>query len=135
MILMRLVWLDLRTYRLPDIYTLPLMVAGLVLAAGVDGIGLINALTGCLIGFALFWAVGHFYYRRTGQEGLGLGDAKLFSACGAWLGVGWLPYVLLVATVGGLIIALIRKPTTNRQIAFGPWLAIGFWLVWVRVHF
>jgi general secretion pathway protein O len=135
LILMRLAWLDLRTLRLPDVYTLPLIAAGLVLAALGDGIGLHNALIGSLAGFGLFWALGQYYFSRTGQEGLGLGDAKLFAASGAWLGYALLPYVLLLATLAGLAFAVLRRSFENRQIAFGPWLALGFWLVWVSLHF
>lgn len=135
LILARLAWLDLRTLKLPDVYTLPLIGAGLVLAGSSNGIGLTNAFIGSLAGFALFWAVGHYYYNRTGHEGLGLGDAKLFSASGAWLGFALLPYVLLLATMAGLMFALIPRSSDTRQIAFGPWLALAFWLVWVSVHF
>ncbi|MFC6589480.1 prepilin peptidase [Sulfitobacter pacificus] len=100
-VLARLSWIDLRTFRLPDVYTLPLILAGLILATGDKGIGLPASLLGCLLGFALFWVVGQYYFWRTGQEGLGLGDAKLFAASGAWLGPAALPYVLLIAALGG----------------------------------
>lgn len=134
LVLARLSWLDLRTFRLPDFYTLPLILAGLILAAGQDGIGLTASLAGCLLGYALFWGVGQYYFWRKGREGLGLGDAKLFAASGAWLGVALLPHVLLIAAVGGLVVSLLRPPTSGREIAFGPWLALGFWLVWMVVH-
>lgn len=134
-VLARLSWIDLRTFRLPDVYTLPLILAGLILATGDKGIGLPASLLGCLLGFALFWAVGQYYFWRTGQEGLGLGDAKLFAASGAWLGPAALPYVLLIAALGGLVFLRMRKNAVRREIAFGPWLALGFWLVWIAEHF
>ncbi|GAA6178059.1 prepilin peptidase [Sulfitobacter pacificus] len=134
-VLARLSWIDLRTFRLPDVYTLPLILAGLILATGDKGIGLPASLLGCLLGFALFWAVGQYYFWRTGQEGLGLGDAKLFAASGAWLGPAALPYVLLIAALGGLVFLWMRKNAVRREIAFGPWLALGFWLVWIAEHF
>lgn len=134
-VLARLSWIDLRTFRLPDVYTLPLILAGLILATEDKGIGLPASLLGCLLGFALFWAVGQYYFWRTGQEGLGLGDAKLFAASGAWLGPAALPYVLLIAALGGLVFLRMRKNAVRREIAFGPWLALGFWLVWIAEHF
>ena len=125
--LARLVWIDVRSFRLPDIYTLPLIVAGL-------GMDVVSSVLGGVIGFGLFWAIGTFYFRRHGTEGLGLGDAKLFAASGTWLGYAVLPQVLLVASLGGLVFAIFTRGKESRQIAFGPWLALGFGLVWLKVN-
>ena len=130
-VLARLAWVDLRTFRLPDIYTLPLIGAGLVLALVTDLISVGASVAGALTGFGLFWAIGHFYFSRHGQEGLGLGDAKLFAASGSWLGVWLLPYVLLVASLGGLAYAVMSRRNPERKIAFGPWLAFAFMTVWI----
>jgi leader peptidase (prepilin peptidase)/N-methyltransferase len=130
-VLARLAWVDLRTFRLPDIYTLPLIGAGLVLALVTDRISVGASVAGALTGFGLFWAIGHFYFSRHGQEGLGLGDAKLFAASGSWLGVWLLPYVLLVASLGGLAFALMTRRNPERKVAFGPWLAFAFMTVWI----
>jgi leader peptidase (prepilin peptidase)/N-methyltransferase len=131
--LARLVWIDLHSLRLPDIYTLPLIAAGLAIAPFHEGVTVAASLIGATIGFGLFWAIGEIYFRRHGTEGLGLGDAKLFAASGSWLGYALLPQVLLVASLGGLIFALLAKRDGKRQIAFGPWLALGFALVWLKV--
>lgn len=130
-VLARLAWVDVRTFRLPDIYTLPLIGAGLVLALVTDRISVGASVAGALTGFGLFWAIGHFYFSRHGQEGLGLGDAKLFAASGSWLGVWLLPYVLLVASFGGLAFALMTRRNPERKVAFGPWLAFAFMTVWI----
>ena len=84
-VLARLAWVDLRTFRLPNIYTVPLIGAGLVLAVVTDRISIGASVAGALTGFGLFWAIGQFYFVRHGQEGLGLGDAKLFAASGSWV--------------------------------------------------
>jgi leader peptidase (prepilin peptidase)/N-methyltransferase len=70
------------------------------------------------------------------RAGLGLGDAKLFAAAGAWLGPAGLPSVLVWACGAALIavaIHSIRGQTLSRtsRIAFGPFLAFGFWIVWL----
>lgn len=130
-VLARLAWVDLRTFRLPDIFTLPLIGAGLVLALVTDRISVGASVAGALTGFGLFWAIGHFYFSRHRQEGLGLGDAKLFAASGSWLGVWLLPYVLLVASLGGLAFALMTRRNPERKVAFGPWLAFAFMTVWI----
>ncbi len=63
-----------------------------------------------------------------GRVGLGLGDAKLLAAGGAWLGVALLPDVLLVSALAGLCWAVGRR---RSRIAFGPFLAGGIWVVWL----
>ena len=132
--LARLVWIDVRSFRLPDIYTLPLIVAGLGMALLSGEPDVVSSVLGGVIGFGLFWAIGTFYFRRHGTEGLGLGDAKLFAASGTWLGYAVLPQVLLVASLGGLVFAIFTRGKESRQIAFGPWLALGFGLVWLKVN-
>ena len=123
--------IDLRQYRIPDGLSLPLMAAGLGLAAlrpGLVGLPLSDHAIGAAAGFGVLAAIGAWYHRRTGIDGLGLGDAKLFGAAGAWLGWQMLPHVLLAASLAGLVAAgLLRR----RRIAFGPWIAAGFFGVWL----
>jgi leader peptidase (prepilin peptidase)/N-methyltransferase len=131
-VLLRLSWIDRREFRLPDRYTLPLIVAGLLLAAAGIGAGILSAAAAALLGFGLFWIIGHWHFEKRGAEGLGLGDAKLFAAAGAWVGLAGLPYVLLIASAGGLMMAALRgRSSRPAGIAFGPWLALGFWVVWI----
>jgi leader peptidase (prepilin peptidase)/N-methyltransferase len=135
LVLGRLAWLDIRTYRLPDRYTLPLIAFGLVLGSRSGGIDLSTSAIGGIVGYSIFWFVGAFYFKRNGVEGLGLGDAKLFAASGTWLGYMLLPYVLLLAAVGGLVFAVLRRTSQRRQIAFGPWLCLGFLILWLEATF
>src|SRR5262245_28011209 len=89
--------IDLATFRLPDVITLPLILAGPLLAwaAGWDGVWWRVISAG--VGFAALFAVGSGYLALRGRTGLGLGDAKLFAAAGAWLGMEMLPSVMLWA--------------------------------------
>ena len=122
---------DLRTLRIPDPLNLALILTGLGLAA--TGWHLTDHLIGALAGYALFWGIGEVHFRRTGREGLGLGDAKLFAGAGAWLGWQPLPFVLLIAALGGLVAALVQRWRGARaELAFGPWLAAGLWAMWMR---
>ena len=129
-ILLRLSWIDLREHRLPDVYTIPLILAGLLLATAEGMPVLTDALIGGAIGFGIFAGIGHIFFVRTGREGLGLGDAKLFAAAGTWLGWTALPSVLLIASLSALVFALIVKRRSDG-IAFGPWIALGFFVMWI----
>ncbi len=135
LVLLRLSWIDLISFRLPDVWTIPLIATGFGLAVTGIGTTVTASVIGGLLGFTVFWVIGAAYHRRTGQDGLGLGDAKLFAAGGTWLGYAALPYVLLIAAGGALLFAILTRRMVNRQLAFGPWLALGFWLVWVKFQF
>ena len=135
LVLLRVSWIDIKSFRLPDVWTLPLIAAGLGLALIGVGVPLMASLIAGTFAFLIFWALGSIYHKRTGREGLGLGDAKLFAASGTWLGYEALPYVLLISTGGALLFSLLYKPDRSRRIAFGPWLALGFWITWVAVRF
>ena len=126
LLLLAIAWADLRTMRIPDSLNALLAASGLALAA--LGERPWDHVIGAVAGYALFWAIGEAYFRRTGREGLGLGDAKLFGAAGAWLGWQALPFVLLIAALAGLAAALLQR---RSELAFGPWLALGLWAMWV----
>jgi len=130
--------IDLKTFLLPDTGTLGLILAGLAVAM-VDAqlVGPFEAAWGALLGFAALWAIGALYERLRGQTGLGLGDAKLMAAAGAWLGPWGLPQLLLIASWSGLLFALLlrlsgRKLDAKTAIPFGPFLGLGFLIGLVR---
>ncbi len=133
--LLWLCWVDLREMRLPDFLTLPLIAAGLAWAFLVTE-QLPASLAGALAGYAVIWGLEIFWRRVRGQEGIGLGDAKLLAGAGAWLGWMGLPIVLLVASASGLIVAGLGRIVLNNDtkptqiIAFGPFLGLAFWFVW-----
>lgn len=128
--------IDLRSYRLPDLLTLPLLLAGLVLAAlqGQETL-LWHAVAAVAAGLTLY-TIRSLYRALRGYDGLGLGDVKLFAAAGAWIGPEGLASSLLIACVTALAVALLWKladPGVNGRsvLPFGPFLAIGFWIVWL----
>lgn len=127
--LLRVAQVDLATLRIPDAVSLPLIGAGLGLAALSPAPALADRLIGAGTGFLLLAVIGEVYFRWRQSEGLGLGDAKLFGAAGAWLGWQALPLVLALAAAAALIWAVVRR--RHGVQAFGPWLALGFWLVWL----
>ena len=76
------------------------------------------------------------YRRWRGRDGLGLGDAKLLAASGAWLGLEGIAPTLLAASLSGLAAALIghvagRPIAAETRVPFGPFLAGATWLIWL----
>jgi leader peptidase (prepilin peptidase)/N-methyltransferase len=122
-------WIDLKQMILPDWITLPLIPAGLALA-WVQDQPLLERVIGAVAGYAAFAGIAWIYHRWRGRDGLGLGDAKLLAAAGAWTGWASLPSVVLVASVSALVWVLMARPDPQKPFPFGPFLALGFWLVW-----
>ncbi|MGV6848189.1 MAG: prepilin peptidase [Marinibacterium sp.] len=130
-----LAWLcvtDIRGLRIPDAASLPL--AGLGLGFSLwPVLGPLpatpqEALLGLSLGYGAFALIGAAHMALRAQEGLGLGDAKLLGAAGAWLGWRDLPVLVGLAALSALVFALVMR---RRRIAFGPWLAGAFWILWV----
>ena len=134
--LLTLAVIDARHLILPDVLTLPLISAGLLVIALALPDGLGASLIGATVGFAAPMAVRGLYGRLRGREGLGLGDVKLLAAAGAWLGWQGLPWVVLIAAVAALVsvlgvAAIRRRLDSAAPIPFGPFLCLAFWLVWL----
>jgi len=129
--------IDQRHEILPDVLTLPLIPAGLLVAFAIDPGKLADHAIGAAVGFVAFVAIAWTYQRLRGREGLGMGDAKLLAAAGAWLGWQGLPSVVVIGAVSALALALARaaggvKLSPVMRISFGPYLALGLWLVWLH---
>jgi len=132
--------IDLETYLLPDVLTLP----GAAVALGCSlllpplwtlGIGWQAALLGGLFGGGGLWLLSVLYLRVRGVDGLGLGDAKLMLLVGALLG----PVAVAVTLFAGAclalpagLLAMRRMDRTNTEgaglqtrLPFGPFLCAG----------
>lgn len=134
--LLTISFIDIKTLRIPDKLSLPLIVMGLALAVITSRTAALDHAIGAAAAFLLFAGLGEVFFRFRGIDGLGLGDAKLFAAAGAWLGWQNLPLVLLLASVGGLIQALLwQRQKPQSHLAFGPWIALAMGLVWISMHF
>ena len=134
--LLALGWIDLRRWLLPDVLTLPLVVAGLLAAVILDPEQLTDRSLGAALGYLGFRLIASAYRAVRGREGLGQGDAKLLAASGAWVGASALPQVILGAAVSALLAAGCLRLAGMRLAAhsalpFGPFLALATWLIWV----
>jgi len=120
-------WIDLDTYLIPDQLSLSLMWLGLFFSLFDFSITPSVAIIGALVGYLSLWLVFQLFKLLTGKEGMGYGDFKLLAAGGAWLGFEPLILVLLMASVSGLLIAMVQMLLKKSQlkIPFGPYLSIG----------
>lgn len=121
--LIALTMIDFDTQLLPDDITLPLMWAGILANMYGAFVSLESAVIGAVLGYLMLWSVYWLFKLFTGKEGMGYGDFKLLAALGAWMGPTALPLIILLSSVVGVIISVIRGQ--KGPFAFGPFLAIA----------
>jgi prepilin signal peptidase PulO-like enzyme (type II secretory pathway) len=128
--------IDIRSHHLPDLITLPLVVIGFAANAIVGSVSALPLyVIGAILGFLSLWGIATFYRRFTGRAGIGLGDAKLLAAAGAWMGSLYLaPIVFLGALLGLIAVGFLRvagHPISSQTIIpFGPFLSAAFFGLW-----
>ena len=126
-------WIDAETFRLPDVLTLPLILAGLLVTWACQPEALYGHAAAAALGYLSFRLLNAAYRALRHRDGLGQGDAKLLAAAGAWLGLAALPDVVLGAGMIGIGMAVLSMRAGglqgDRRIAFGPALALSFF-VW-----
>lgn len=128
--LLSLSMIDWDTTLLPDDMTLPLLWAGLLLAAlKVTNVSLESATWGAAAGYFSLWLIYWIFKLVTGKEGMGYGDFKLFAALGAWFGWQALIPIILMASVIGAIVGIALKFSSKLReggyIPFGPFLGLA----------
>ena len=135
-----LIWLaliDAATKLLPDVLTLPLMWAGIVLQLFPESrtVGLEASIWGVIIGYFPLRVLAHVYWLIRKREGLGFGDLKLLAAMGAWSGPGIIPGVIFLASVLALAGMLVSRKLAGHAVGiaeefpFGPWIIAAYMLL------
>jgi len=124
-VLVALSFIDMDTFRLPDVLTLPLLGIGLLGASLIPG----NpsgweSMYSALGAGGFFWIIARIY-----PQGMGLGDVKMVAAMGAFLGF---PAIFLAIFMGSFVGAAVEiflllagRKHFRQQTPFGPYLALG----------
>lgn len=127
--LLALTMIDMDTQLLPDVITLPLLWAGLMVNSFAVIVPLPDALWGAVGGYLTLWTVFHVFKVLTGKEGMGYGDFKLLAALGAWLGWQMLLPMIILSSLVGLVLAVgfitVKKQARSEPMPFGPSIAIA----------
>ena len=126
-LLLALMVIDWRKHLLPDVLVYPLLWLGLVVNIEGSYVSASQAIWGAIVGYVFLWIVRYFYNRMTAREGLGLGDCKLFAACGAWVGWFQLPIILILAcsVSAAIVLAVYRTAKQPFKVPFGPGLCVA----------
>lgn len=129
--LIALAAIDQETGYLPEAITLPLVAVGV--AANLFDLytDKLWSLIGALAGYLVFFLISTVYRRLRSRDGLGLGDAALFAAVGAWGGWPILAPTALIAALLALASLALASVFSGKQIdpstpiPFGPALCAG----------
>ena len=100
--------IDHRQNRLPDALTLPTLWLGLIINIETVFIPLPNAVAGAVCGYIVIRIIHDVEVLIRSKSGIGLGDAKLLAAIGAWYGPLALPILVVGAGLMTLVVYLDR---------------------------
>lgn len=132
-------FIDLDTWLIPDVISLPVLAVGLAGAWFLPGHPLLAHVLGASIGGAGLLLMAFVIEKVLKKEGLGYGDVKLLAMIGAFTGVVTLPLVLILASTQGAVIGLLwmalRKGPPKAApdgfvpaasaVPFGPFLSLA----------
>jgi leader peptidase (prepilin peptidase)/N-methyltransferase len=122
-------FIDLRYKIIPNGITLPGIVIGFLSSFINPDLAWWDSLLGIIAGGGFLGLVALGYYFLTKIEGMGIGDIKLISMIGAFLGVEGVVFTIVSGSVFGSIIGLFilarGKGDRKMEIPFGPFLSIG----------
>jgi leader peptidase (prepilin peptidase) / N-methyltransferase len=120
--------IDLEHHLLPNVITLPGIVAGFAFSLLLPP-GPVASAVGILVGGGVLWLIGELYYRYAGQEGMGGGDVKMLAMIGAFLGwkhvIVTLVFSSITGAVIGLLVIAIKRGGMKYALPFGTFLALA----------
>jgi leader peptidase (prepilin peptidase)/N-methyltransferase len=100
--------MDAETLLLPDAFTLPGIVLGVIFSGLIGGWRAAGFSAACAVGAAaLILLIRGAYWMVRRREGMGLGDAKLFALIAAWLGPWQSLLVLFLGVVTAAVFSLL----------------------------
>lgn len=120
--------IDLEHHLLPNVVTLPGIVAGFAFSFMTEP-GWVASLVGILLGGGVLFGIGEAYYHVRHEEGLGMGDVKMLGMIGAFVGWKLMIVALMVASLTGSLVGLLlivtKRGDMKYALPFGTFLAIG----------
>jgi leader peptidase (prepilin peptidase)/N-methyltransferase len=121
--------IDLERQIIPDVISLPGILAGVLANLATGRVSWMDSLLGIAVGGGVFVAIALVGSWLAGQDAMGGGDIKLAAMLGAFLGWKVLLLSLFASAVGGGILAaaLMGFGVRGRKdpLPFGPFLAAG----------
>ena len=105
--LIAVTFIDIPYQIIPNEISLPGIALGFGASFLTHQVTWVDSLVGAAVGFSLIALIAVGYYILTKREGMGMGDAKLLAMIAAFLGWQSIPFILMAASLQGLVIALV----------------------------
>ena len=123
---------DFQVRRIPNLLVLALLAWAAVQMIWLGRPTVVAALLGLIVAAAVFMLL-----RFISRGAMGMGDVKLEAAVGALVGypavVGVMFLGVIIGGLAALILLLAKRVGRKDPFAYGPYLALGAWLVLTRV--
>ena len=118
---------DLRSYHIPDTFSLGGLVLGLVFSFLPGGVSPLESVIGLLIGGGSLYLVGLIGELVLRREAMGGGDVKMMAMVGAFIGWPGVLFTIFVGSIAGSIIFGWINYVLKREklVPFGIFLALG----------
>ena len=134
---------DLNEYIIPNIVTYSLSISGVLIAYlsySVFDLSLADSLLGGIISGAVLLGTSKLFLLIRKKEGMGMGDVKMISMIGFWMGLENTFLVLiassLLGSIVGISLILFKKMDQSQYIPFGTFLSVGTIIIWiVKIYF
>ena len=127
--LLVIIVIDIHHQIIPDVISLPGIIAGLLFSVFSATLTWQSSLIGIAVGGGVLYTIALAYFLIRKIDGMGGGDIKLLAMIGAWLGWQSLPFVIFASSLSGTIVGLIamgyQKKGGRTRIPFGPFLSIA----------
>lgn len=129
-ILTAITFIDLEHRIIPDSLSLGGLFIGLS-TCWLTTAGIIQSISGAVVGFAFFYSIAWLYQRFSGRSGLGGGDVKLLAMIGAFIGPYGVLITVFISSILGSLIGIFwammngQKQVMKQAIPFGPFLVLG----------
>jgi len=105
--LIALTFIDIKHFILPFGMTYPLIALGILASPFVKSPTVVESLIGAAAGWLIIVGIAYIWVLLTKREGMGMGDAPLFGAIGAFLGYQSLYFVIMAASIQGLVVGVL----------------------------
>jgi leader peptidase (prepilin peptidase) / N-methyltransferase len=132
-ILLTSAFIDFKHMIIPNKLTYTGAVIGIAFSVFRGSGWIIRATTGAAVGFAIIMfmlLLGRILYKR---DGVGYGDVKLAMVIGIFTGPLWcflsMVTAILIGGVWGIFQILIGQKIKNREMPFGPFIALGAFFI------
>ena len=123
---------DLKDFIIPNIISYLMIILGIILSfLKINPLNTLatDSLIGGIISGLIFYTISKIFIIIRKKEGLGMGDVKMISMVGFWVGLESILIIITLSSILGLIFAFsfvaFKKIDFSQYIPFGCFISIG----------